>query len=269
MGDVLHTAINLPSDQPGQVAYTVAPGDTAAIVAAAIAAALNAATMPDPASGLPLNARFHASSAGGVVTIRAGFTLACSVSAGASETYTAAAASPLSQTVTVAGSVTAGDTLTTTIDGVPITYTVAATETPATIAASVATLINNTTVPDPFSGLPLNSLVAASSARRQVIVVPTGAGAPFTLACSLTPANAGSYTAGPPVPAAQTATVGGPVAPGDTLVTTINSVAVPYTATPADTDAATLAASIAAAISAAVTAGSGHPAPAQQRGPGH
>ena len=75
---------------------------------------------PDPASGLPLNARFHATSAGGVITIQAGFTLACSVSAGATETYTAAAASPLSQTATVAGTVTAGDTLTTTIDGVPV-----------------------------------------------------------------------------------------------------------------------------------------------------
>ena len=120
VGDVLHTAINLPSDQPGQVAYTVAPGDTAAAAAAAIAAALNAATTPDPASGLPLNARFHATSAGGVITIQAGFTLACSVSAGASETAAAAAASPLSQTVTIAGTVTAGDTLTATIDGVPV-----------------------------------------------------------------------------------------------------------------------------------------------------
>ena len=120
VGDVLHTAINLPSDQPGQVAYTVAPGDTAATAATAIAAALNAVTSPDPASGLPLNARFHATSAGGVITIRAGFTLACSVSAGATETCTVAAASPLSQTATVAGTVTAGDTLTTTINGVPV-----------------------------------------------------------------------------------------------------------------------------------------------------
>jgi len=252
VGDVLHTAINLPSDQPGQLAYTVAPGDTAAIAAAAIAASLNAATTPDPVSGLPLNARFHATSTGGVVTVRAGFTLACSVSAGATETAAAAAAAPLSQTVTVAGTVTAGDTLTAAIDGVPVTYTVAAGDSPATIAAGLAAMINNATAQDPFSGLPLNSLVAASSAAAQVTVVTTGAGAPFTLACSLTPANAGSYAAAPPVPAAWTATIGGPVAPGDTLVTTINSVPVPYTATAADTDAATLAASIAATISAAV-----------------
>ena len=187
VGDVLHTAINLPSDQPGQVAYTVAAGDTAATAATAIAAALNAATTPDPVSGLPLNDRFHATSTGGVITIRAGFTLACSVSAGASETYTAAAASPLSQTATVAGTVTAGDTLTTTIDGVPIAYTVTAADTPATIAAGFAAMINNTTAPDPFSGLPLSGLVAASSAGAVVTILTVNAGAPFTLACSLTP----------------------------------------------------------------------------------
>ncbi len=54
------------------------------------------------------------------------------------------------------------------------------------------------------------------------------------------------------MPASQTATIAGTVAAGDTLVTTINSVPVSYTATAADTDAAALAASIAAAINAAV-----------------
>jgi hypothetical protein len=252
VGDVLQTAINLPSDQPGQLAYTVQPGDTAATAAAAIAAALNASTAPDPASGLPLNTRFHATSSGGVITIRTGFSLTCAVSAAASETYTAAAASPLAQDATVAGSVTAGDTLTTTIDGVAIDYTVAATDTPATIAAGIATMINNTTAPDPYAGLPLSGLVVASSAAAVVTVATANAGAPFTLACSFTPDNAGTYSAGPPVPASQTATITGAVAPGDTLVTTINAVPVSYTATPTDTDAAALAASITAAINAAV-----------------
>src|ERR1022692_3088098 len=251
VGDVLHTAINLPTDQPGQLAYTVQPGDTAATAAEAIAAALNACTAPDPVSGLPLNARFHATSSGGGVTMRAGFSLACAVSAGASETYTGADGSPLAQDATVAGGVTAGDTLTTTIDGIAIDYTVAATDTPATIAAGIATMINNTTAPDPYSGLPLNSLVVASSAAAVVTVVTANAGAPFTLACSFTPGNAGTYSTGQPVPAFQLATISGAVAPGDTLVTTINSVAVSYTATAADTDAAALAASIAATISAA------------------
>ena len=69
--------------------------------------------------------------------------------------------------------------------------------------------------------------------RREVTVVAANAGALFTLTCSLDPANAGTYSPGPPVPtAAQTATITGAVQQGDTLVTTINSVAVSYTARP-------------------------------------
>jgi hypothetical protein len=113
-------------------------------------------------------------------------------------------------------------------------------------------MINNMTAPDPYSGLPLNSLVVASSAAAVVTVASANAGAPFTLACSFTPGNAGTYSAGQPVPAFQTATISGAVAAGDTLVTTINSVPVSYTATAADTDAVALAASIAAAINTAV-----------------
>ena len=249
VGDVLHTSINGSEEV---APYTVLAGDTAASVAAAIAAAINAATAPDPVSGLPLNSRFLASSEGGVITIKAGFTLACSLSAGASETYTPAAGSPVSQSATIAGPVTAGDTVTTTLGGVPIPYTVLAADTPARIAAGIAAAINATTVSDPFSGLPLNDLIAASSAAAVVTVVAANAGAPFTLACSLDPASAGTYSAGPPVPAAQTATITGAVQQGDTLVTTINSVAVPCTAGPSDTDATALAVSIAATISAAV-----------------
>jgi Neuraminidase-like domain/FHA domain/Salmonella virulence plasmid 28.1kDa A protein len=251
-GDVLLTAINLPSGQPGQLAYTVQPADTATTAATAIAAQLNASMAADPASGLPLNARFHATSSSSVITIKAGFTLACSVSAGASETYTAAAGPPLSRSATVGGSMTAGDTLTTTIDGVAIGYTVAAADTPATAAAGLADVINGTTIQDPYSGLPLNSLVAASSAGTVVTIVAAGAGAPFTLACTLTPANAGTYSAGPAAPAGQTATITGTVGAGDTLVTTINSVPISYSAQAADISAAALAASIAATISAAV-----------------
>ncbi|HEV2451110.1 MAG TPA: neuraminidase-like domain-containing protein [Streptosporangiaceae bacterium] len=252
VGDVLHTGINTAPGQPGQVNYTVASADTAATAAAAIAAAINAATTADPATGLPLNQRFYATSAGGVITIKAGFTLACSVSAAGTETYTAAAASPLSQSAAVAGTVTPGDTLTTTIDGVPIGYTVLPGDTPATIAAGIAAAINAATIQDPYSGLPLNDLVVASSTAAVVTIITANAGPPFSLTCSLTPANAGTYSATPPVPPSWTATVTGAVAPGDTLVTTVNSVAVSYTAQPADTGAATLAASIAAVLSAAV-----------------
>ena len=227
------------------------PGDTAASAAAAIAAAINAQTTPDPASGLPLNGRFVAASAGNVITITAGVTLACALSAAASETYTAAG-TPVSWSATVGGTVTAGDTLITTIDTVPVPYPVVSADTPATIAAGIAAAVNAATTADPYSGLPLNGLVVASSAGPVVTVAAANAGAPFTLACSLQSADAGTYTAAPTEPAAVTATITGPVQPGDTLVTTVNAVAVPYTAGPGDTGPAQLAASIAAAIGAAV-----------------
>jgi GH18 family chitinase len=248
VGDVLKTAINSVAIAP----HTVAAGETATSVATAIAAAINATTATDPASGAPLNTRFLASSKGGVIAIKAGFMLACSASAGATESYTAAASSPLSQTATIAGTVSPGDVLTTTIDTVPIAYTVVAGDTPPSIAANIAAAINGTTGADPFSGLPLNTLVAASSAGAVVTLVAANAGAPFTLVCTLTPANSGTYMAGPPVPATYRATVAGTIHAGDTLVTTINGVGIAYSAVATDTTPATLAASIAAAINGTV-----------------
>src|SRR5262249_56779009 len=67
VGDVLHTFIN----GVDAAVHTVAAGESAADVAAAIAAAVNASTAPDPVSGLALNSRFFATSARGVVTIKA------------------------------------------------------------------------------------------------------------------------------------------------------------------------------------------------------
>lgn len=247
-GDVLATTINGVAIVPPP---TIAAGEKAATVAAAIAAAINGTAAVDPASGLPLNKRFFASSAGGVITIKAGFTLACSLSPGASETYISAASSPLTQTATVGGTVKAADVLTTAIDGVTIPYTVAAGDTPAAIAANIAAAVNATTAPDPYSGLPLNSLVVASSAGAVMTVVAANAGAPFTLTCTLTPAGTGTYSAGPLAPAARTATIGGAIQTSDTLVTTINGVAIPYSAGAADTSATALATSIAAAINGA------------------
>ena len=101
----------------------------------------------------------------------------------------------------------------------------------------------------------------AINSAAVVTFTAAGAGAPFTLACSLEPANAGTYSAGTPAPAV----VHGHDLrhhrrPGDVLVTTINSVPVSYTAGPADTTRQQLATSIAATINAAVAAGSGDPA---------
>ena len=257
VGDVLTTVLDGITVTP----YTVQAGDTAMSVAAAIATAINSTVTPDPiftdpVSNPPLNSRIFASSSSvkPVITIMAGFTLECSVSPAATESYTVAAGTPVSQSATITGPVMAGDTLTTTIDLVPIPYTVVPGDTDATIAAGIAAAVNAATTADPYSGLPLNGLVVASSSGAVVTFVTADAGAPFTLACSLIPANAGTYTAALPVLASSTATITGTVAQGDILVTTINSVPVSYTATAADTDVTALAANIAATINAAVQA---------------
>jgi phage tail sheath gpL-like len=111
--------------------------------------------------------------------------------------YTPAVASPLLQTATVAGAPAAGDTLTTTINGVPVAYTVQAGDTPATIAAGIAALVNATTLQDPFSGFPLNGLVVASTAASVITIIAANAGAPFSLTCGLTTAATDGYAAAP------------------------------------------------------------------------
>ncbi len=252
-GDVLTTAINAPSVP--QVSYTVAAGQDAVAAAGGVAAAINGCTETDPESGVPLNGRFAAVSNGRDVVIRAGFTLACAVSPGATETFTGATSSAVSHSATVGGTITAGDVMITTLDGLDVTYSVQAADTPVTVAEGIAAAINATTTPDPYSGLPLNVLVYAYVAPSTAIVELSvaGAGAPFTLACGFTPANAGDYTAQAPSAPVQTATVSGATATGDVLVTTLNQVPIPYTATATDTSPAALAASITTTINGTVT----------------
>ena len=242
-GDILTTAIN--STQVSS--YTVVPGDTPAQIATTIAQAINAATVHDPDTGLPVNSRFYATTAANVITIKTGFTLACSPAG----VYRAAAPSLLQQTATVTSVPAAGDTLVTTINGVPLGYIVQAGDTPAAIAAGIAALVNATTLQDPFSGLPLNGLVVASSAAAVITITGTNAGPPFSLTCALTPAATGGYAAAPPIPARCQATITGTAATGDTLITTVNEAAVTYVAGPSET-AASLAAHIAAIVSADV-----------------
>jgi hypothetical protein len=257
-GDVLVTTINSQTVSSYSVQQSdVLTSDPPATVASAIAAAINAATVVDPVTGVPVKGRFLATTAANVITIEAGFTLACSAagvgSGTASETYSARAPSPLTQTATVAGAPTAGDTLTTTIDGVPVGYTVQADDTVVTIATGIAAAVNATTVQDRYSGLPLNALVVASSAANVVTITAAGAGTPFTLTCGITPAAAEGYAAAPSTPASQTAAITATtVTQGDTLVTTINQAAVAYTAGPNDTNANSLAAHIASYVSASV-----------------
>ena len=101
----------------------------------------------------------------------------------------------------MAGPVTAGDTLTTAINGVAVPYpsALATPQRPSPPASRPRSTPPRS--PDPYSGLPLNGLVVASSAAAVITITAANAGAPFTLACALDPANAGTYAAAPPVPA--------------------------------------------------------------------
>jgi hypothetical protein len=255
-GDVLTTNINgvaLP--------YTVAAADkTAANVAAGIANAISTAVTPDPFSGLPLKYVVTATGMGGTVTVRAsgqGANLAvtCSVTpAVPPPTYTPGPQVPASQTATAGGAITVGDILTTTINTIAIPYTVVAGDTSiANLAAHITAAINATSSADPGSGLPLKQVVTATSVGGVVTVTAASFGPNLTLACSLSGGATETYSAGPQVSASQTATFSAVPPPNDVIVTTINSVAVQYTVTPADTTVVGLAANIAGAINANAT----------------
>ena len=124
------------------------------------------------------------------------FTLACSVTAGA-ETYTAAGPFAETATATVSGTIPAGAMLTTTVNTLPLAYLAAPGDTPATIAAAIAALVNATDTADPVTGLPLNSVVTAAAAGGVVTVTAASPTTRFTLTASLT---AGGYTAGRQTP---------------------------------------------------------------------
>jgi hypothetical protein len=245
-----------------QVDYEVLAGATLETIAAGIAAAINAATELDPLSGKQIKEAFTAVSNGPTVTITqttgAGFTLQCSISRGAQETYTSE--SPVCRRGIVGGAFRAGDQLKTLINTVPIAYTVLGSETMSDIGERIADAINASTLPDPYSGLPLNELVVATGAGSTVTVLAANAGAPYELDCSLAPpatgtAQASSFVLEEIAPARWTATLGSPgaIKQGDTFVTTINEVEVTYSAGVSDTDVGTLAASIAAAIGSSKT----------------
>jgi Neuraminidase-like domain/Putative peptidoglycan binding domain/Salmonella virulence plasmid 28.1kDa A protein len=249
-GDVLAVTIN-----GVVITYTAVLNDNSVAVAAGFVTNINKTTTPDPVSGLPLNQVVVASSSGNVLTIdalnpAASFVLASSLSPG---TYTVASPSQTSQTATLAGSFSPGDVLTTTINGVPIPYTVAPGDTLAGIANNILSAINGTLTPDPATGLPLNRIVLASIAAGVIRINSVTAGVAFTLAGSLTPAPAGAYTCAGPFPAWQTFTVGGTITAGDTLDLKINGVPVNCPAIAGSDTPATIAASIATAINTTTT----------------
>jgi hypothetical protein len=255
-GDVLTTNINgvaLP--------YTIAAGDkTAGNVAAGIASAIDAAVTPDPFSGLPLKYVVNATASAGTVTVSpasqgANLAVTCSVTPAAPPpTYTPGPQVPASQTATVAGTITVGDILTTTVNTIAIPYTVGSGDTSvAILAAHIASAINATATADPVSGLPLKQVVTATSVAGVITVTGASFGPNLTVACSLSGGATETYTAGPQVAASQPATLSAVPPPNDLVVTTINSVAVAYTVVQADTALAGLTANIAAAINATTT----------------
>jgi hypothetical protein len=251
LGDELTTTVNGVA-----IPYTVVAADTTpTILAAHIAAAVNATTVVDQTAGMPLNRVVSASSSGGVITITAvrfgpAFSLACSVSAGAKETYTTGVQNPASQTATVAGLLAPGGVLITSVSGVAVTYTVTAGDTTETVlATNIAAAINASTTPDPKNGgQPLNALVSASSAGSVITVAARGPGVSFSVTCALS-----SYSAAGQFPAVQTAIIAGGITPGDVLTTTIDGVPVAYTVSSNDATVTVLAGRVAAAINATNT----------------
>ncbi len=201
-GETIVTTINgVALNQPVDAAHA-----TPAAIAIQLAALINADdTDIDLASGLHINERFFASSANGTVAIQAGFTLDCG-STGPDGSFTKAPGGTPIRTIALvgAGALAVGTTLTTTINGWPIPYSVTeadlAAPTPvaraAAVAAAIADLVGSTSIPDVYSGLPINSMVGASSADDgSVTIIAVDAGAPFTLGCGILPVT-GTYQAG-------------------------------------------------------------------------
>ncbi len=255
VGTVLTTTINGVA-----VSYTVQASDTSpAIIASNIATAINQATGQEPVTHVPLNQAVSASGPPGAVTVKAAttaatLTVACSQVLTAPRSYTTGPAINASQTATVSGSVTAGDVLTTTINGVAVPYHLSSRDTTLpTLASNIATAINATTTTVPGSGRPLNAIVSASAAGDVVTITATSFGPAVTVACSASANATEGYAAGTAAEASRTGLLAGATSAGDVLTTTINAVAIPYTVSPADTTLADMASHVAAAVNATTT----------------
>jgi hypothetical protein len=248
-GDILRTTLN-----GANVDHVVAAGETLAAAASAIATAINTSATVDPASGLPIRQRFYATVQGSSVVIDAGFAVTVPApTVGQTETLGLATAHPTSQTVTIGGSVTAGNVVQFAIDSVPISYAVATGDTLASIADALRDVVNATTTADPYSGQALNLIVAASSANGVITLISAGSGASFALNCSLQSTFNGAYIATiDTTTSLWSVLVSGAFQTGTVLTTTINAAPLTYTTKAGDTDL-TIAAAIVAAVNASTT----------------
>ena len=169
-GDILRTTID-----GANIDHVVAAGETPAAAAAAIAAAINASPTSDPVSSLPIGQRFYAVVQGSSFVIDAGFAVTVPPRRQARpRRWRWPPPIPPSHTLTLGGTVTAGDVVQFAIDSVPISYTVAAGDTLASIADALRDVVNATTAADPYSGQALNTIVAASSAAGVVTLIAAG-----------------------------------------------------------------------------------------------
>ena len=92
---------------------------------------------------------------------------------------------PTAQSATVGGTPAAGEIFTVTIDTIPVAYVAECWGYARHLATGLAAAINATTTPHPYSGLPLNDLLAVSAVGAVVTVRTADAGPPFDLACSI------------------------------------------------------------------------------------
>jgi hypothetical protein len=115
----------------------------------------------------------------------------------------------------LSGTLPAGATLTTTIDGVAVPYVVAATDVDfPTLAGSVARAINASTAIDLKTGTPIGSVIGAGVAGPAVVLTsrsPANPQTAFTLACNSS--NAGLVYA--PTQGPLPATIASQLATGD------------------------------------------------------
>jgi hypothetical protein len=259
-GEVLSTVIS-----GLMIPYTVALGDEAAGIATNITAAINSCKQVDVLTGLEINQRFFAFANGGVITVRVGFMLLCSTAgvagAAATETLkptTGATQTPLSQQVTLAGTLTPGDMLTLLINQTAISTTVMDGDTTASIMKRLADSIGSTTAQDAYSGVPLNTVVIAGSSGDNLTLLGANVGTPFDFECTLSSPTSNGYTVAPLDPGGiVTLTLSAGANPGDTfaVVFTPNYLAAAttytYPASAADSDVSVLAANIALVLAPA------------------
>ena len=241
--DIPPTAIITIKVSSYTVQYTVLTTDTAATIATALTALINALA-PAGTGAVPVSATCQ----GNVLTvvINTGIfgneaTIAVSVSVMGGFSAGALSEAGFVANLTPAHNVY-GAHMTTIIDGILVPFTVA-TNDDEVYPSDICESINTCTLPDPISKLPINQTVAAYPATAQtgaaILIVSRDPRSSFTVTTTYSsPAPSEyqfTYTVGPPTNALQTITVTEPLSPRVVLTTTINGTSFSYTISADDT----------------------------------